>query len=406
MKKINLLFKVFIGCCLMLFSQQGMAQSHYKNEAEVKGVTTSGAYQITLSPHIIARCKDDLSDIRIVDQAGKPVPYILQKDLPINSRHTFIEFPISNGAAAKGQTSIIIRNENFTAIKTLCLQIRNNDVERSINIMGSDDNTEWYAISENIILIGSTNSNSYYEQCIPIPLSNYRFFQITVNGKNKTPLNILRAGIYTDDQVSGKYQQLTPPVISQKDSSGISHIKLKFDDNYVVNKLHLVVEGSKFYKRDVRCYAVDEHGSHFIASAQLNSNNPTDIMLATRAKQIDIEIFNQDNPALKVISADAYQLSQSLLSYLEANKKYHIAFGDTNAMAPNYDLGFFTDSLGKNLKAASLGLITLKTDHTVAQPAKPAFNFTYLMWGAITVILLILAFFTYKMTSEVKARNS
>ncbi len=404
--KTNLLLKLLLGCGLMVFSAQSRAQSDYKDQAEILNINTAGFYQVTLSPQIIAKCKADLSDIRIVDQSGQAVPYIMQRDLPVNSRHTFIAFPISNNFVGNVLESVIIINKNLTSVKNLCLQIKNNDVERSINILGSDDNQKWYAISENIKLSGSPNNNGFYEQCIPIPLSNYLYIKIPVNVKNKTPFNILKAGIYTDDQYSGKYQTLPTPVASQKDSANVSYLKLKFDENHGINKLHLNISGPKFYKRDIRLYSVDESGSHFIISDQLDSKTTSDILLNARAKQISIEISNQDNPPLKITSATAYQLSQSLLSYLEAGKKYRVIFGDSTAKQPDYDLRFFTDSLNKNLKIAELGVITPNTDRKATAPLKPDFNFTYMMWGAIIIIILALAFFTYKMANEVKAKNS
>lgn len=404
--KTNLLYKLLFGCSLMALSTRSQAQSGFKNQADILNINAPGFYQVTLSSQIIAKCNADLSDIRIIDQSGQIVPYIMQKDLPVNSRHTFIEFPVSNNFLGNFLESVIITNENLTSVKNLCLQIKNNDVERSINILGSDDSAKWYAISENIKLSGSANNNGFYEQCIPIPLSNYLYIKISVNGKNKTPLNILKAGIYTDDQFSGKYQTLPTPFASQKDSANVSYIRLKFDENHIINKLHLNISGPKFYKRDIRLYSVDESGSHFITADQLDSKNASDILLNARAKQISIEIFNQDNPPLKITSAAAYQLSQSLLSYLETGKKYRVVFGDSTAKQPDYDLRFFTDSLNKNLKIAGLGVITANTDHKSTVPQKPDFNFTYLMWGAIIVIILALAFFTYKMANEVKAKDS
>jgi len=413
MKKINLLLKLFSACCLMLLSRQGMAQSAYKKQAEIKDIESTGFYQVTLSPLIISQCKADLSDVRIIDQAGKTVPYVTQKDLPLKSMHTFIEFPVSNVFAGGPQAFVTIYNQNSTSVKNLCLQIKNNDVARSISIKGSDDNAKWYAISENIMLNGSTGDEGFYEQCIPIPLSNYKYLMISVNGKNKTPLNILKAGIYTDDQFSGKYQVLPIPIITQKDSAKVSSVLLKFGQYYSIDKLHINVSGPKYYRREISFFTpqgasmnLPDKGMGILMSDTFDSNKNGDFFPGVQTSKLLLTIQNEDNLPLKIISATAYQLNQSLLSYLEAHKKYRIIFGDSTAVKPDYDLRFFTDSVGKNLKIAQLGAITLNTDHKHTAPQKHDFNFTYLMWGAIALILLALAFFTYKMANEVKTRNS
>lgn len=380
----------------MVLTAQSRAQSGYKYKADLKGIKTNGFYQIILPPQIVAKCINGLDDMRILDNKGQVVPYIVQKDVPSTNYRRFIEFPAL--PPDKDSTAIKVKSTCLFSIQRLYLTIKNNTVQRSINLSGSDDGKRWYAISENISLNGPDNSGAdHYEQALAFPPSTYPYYKVTVSDKNKTPIKILKVGVYTNDASAGMYQLLPAPIISQKDSNSHSYIQLKFDAPYNIDKLTLGFTGPKYFKRSVSFPNFDP---------VTFSKSPSDFFNLGRTGNLQITIENQDNPPLKVISASAYQLSQSLMTYLETGKSYHLAFGDSTAKQPDYDLRFFTDSLNKNLKIAGLGEITANTDHKPTSPQKSDFNFTYLMWGAIIIIILALAFFTYKMANEVKAKNS
>lgn len=382
---------------LFLLAAIAQAQTNYKYQAEIKNINAACFYQIMLPPQIVAKCLDGLDDVRILDEKGLAIPYVMQKDAPVKNGRKFIEFATLPLPVDNDSTALVVKNAFLLSIQRLYLTIKNTTVQRNINLLGSDDGKKWYAISENIPLNGADNTaTDSYEQALVFPPSTYHYYKITVSNKNKAPIKILKAGAYTNDPYAGMYQLLPAPVISQKDSNGHSYIKLKFGAVYNIDKITLTVTGPKYFNRKINFQDLDP---------AVLSKSPADFFNLGRTNDLRIVIENQDNPPLKVTSAKAYQLSQSLLSYLEAGKKYRLTFGDSTAKAPHYDLAFFTDSINKSLKLAGLGPVVYQPGIKKV-PAKPWFNFTYLLWGAIAVILLALAFFTYKMANEVKAKNS
>jgi hypothetical protein len=50
--------------------------------APVDSVPKTGIYRVVLPPSFVARCRTDLSDLRIFDEAQKEIPYVLRTDLP------------------------------------------------------------------------------------------------------------------------------------------------------------------------------------------------------------------------------------------------------------------------------------------------------------------------------------
>ncbi len=76
-----------------------------------------------------------------------------------------------------------------------------------------------------------------------------------------------------------------------------------------------------------------------------------------KSNRLRLEIDDKDNPALTIDSIQAFQLTRSLVSYLDKGTGYNISFGDSSAKAPNYDLAAFSDSIGKSITNLNTGVI-------------------------------------------------
>lgn len=69
-------------------------QALFTYQAELGNVQQAGFYKIVLDPSVVAKCKDDISDIRILDDNNRQVPYILHADQPSFKESRFTELPI------------------------------------------------------------------------------------------------------------------------------------------------------------------------------------------------------------------------------------------------------------------------------------------------------------------------
>jgi hypothetical protein len=136
----------------------------------------------------------------------------------------------------------------------------------------------------------------------------------------------------------------------------------------------------------------------------ISSAGNGDINVSAKASRLLLLVLNQDNLPLAVQSVQAYQLKQSLVAYLYKQHQYQIGFGNKNANAPQYDLQFFTDSIGGVLPVISHrtivpALYAKQTQQTGGLPI-------WLIWVAGGLALLILLILTLKMTKEVSKNHT
>lgn len=386
-----------------------LAQQTFKYKANIGKVDTSAFYRISLPPGLLAKSNADLTDIRVLNQSGKFVPYIFGNQLPVKEQQSFMVFQqISIAKRPDTITAFVAENKERLTINQLNLKLRNTSVDRIVNLAGSDDLTNWYAIKENILLSKAGEEGStggIYEQLLNFPASTYRYFKIQVNNNRKDPVAILQAGIYQMQLVKPVYTELSGVKFSQKDSAKLSRIIITFNEAYPVNKLKLNIAGAKYYKRAISIYSIDGKKRSLLGVTEISSVGNNELFVSAKTKKIMLEIANEDNPALNISNIIAYQLDQALVAYLDKGGNYYLLFGDTAATTPVYDLQFFADSLQRNLPIVKVDDVVnnpLFQHKTVAARQNIP---TWLIWIAIIAVISLLTFLTLKMTKEVGERK-
>jgi hypothetical protein len=382
-----------------------LAQQSFKYRAGIKQIDSTGFYNINLDPLFIASGKPDLSDVRIIDSKNKFVTYISGDQLPKKNIRFYIGFPqVANKDEADTLTTFAIENTKAASVDHLWIRMRNTAVTRTVNLLGSDDQKNWYAIKENVLLKeADVNPEGNYEQLLSFPASTYRYIKIQVNDKNRTPISILQAGIYTQQLFIPQYTLLEGVNFTQKDSGKVSYIKVSFPAPYLVNRLKLKISGSRFYKRGVSVFELNGKVNDLLTDTVVNSAGSQEIKLSAGSKTLLIEVRNEDNAPLKIDGVMAYQLNMSVISYLEKGENYSLLTGDKNASAPNYDLALFTDSIYRTppeIGHATIIANPLFKTKTVEPDKFPAWG----IWVAVVAALLVLLTLTLKMTKEVNKK--
>ena len=396
------LHKLLLLTLLYLFCGKTFAQNNFAYQAQLDTVTESGFYNITLSPGVLAKCKNEADDIRIKDDGNNDAPYILYTETARPNEETFTEFPLSY---SENRTAVIINNILPNSLDKLFLLIKNSEAQRLAILSGSNDAVHWFVIKENIILQNEYDAgNDAFVQSVSFPPSSYKYFRISMPGKNILPLNIVKAGVYRSSFSGIVYDALPPAAVVQKDSSDKrSYVYISFDDNYVIDKLSLRLSGAKYYRRKTIVYEKNTINSP-LSEDTLSSAKPAGIEFHVKTNRLLVVIDNKDNTPLTVESAAAFQLHTSLTAYLDAGKSYALYFGDSTASAPSYDLQYFNDSIGSNIHSLAVKAIT-KANALAPANAKKNDAGKWLLWGVIIAVLLLLLYFSFRMIKDISHKT-
>lgn len=399
--------------CIIL-SISKLKADDFKFSAKVDSVTQAGYYKIALSPDVVSASKSDYSDIRIYDSKHNEIPYVLTQEQPVTERTGFKEYKLlTNSYIPKlSITRVVVSNKTKNIISNLVLMVRNSEVEKEITLKGSDDEQHWYIIKKSFPAVSEALAGETSRiMTLDFPKSNYRYFELTLNDKKKDPLQILKVGYYDSEIIDGHYTELPAPIISQADStrSHKSYVSLTFKLPFEISKLDLAFSGPDYYLRD--CYVSqqlttsktivnDAIGSFVISSSRKTIWNFDKI----RTSKLSIVILNADNAPLKLISAKAYQLNKYLIVNLKPNERYTIYVGQTKLSAPEYDLKYFSGNLPTNMPVIKTSLL-VNLDKASVHHQTSFFNRTFL-WVVIVLVILLLGWFSIKITREMGKGNS
>jgi len=393
---------------------KGHAQDSFAYKAPLDIISQAGFYRVILTPEVLAKCNENLSDIRISHAgvwpgesgnvtAGTFIPYVLKTDFPTYHGESFIEFPILPVQKDDSVGDIRIGNWSGTAIDSLLLQISPSATIRNWTLSGSNDGQKWFAIREHIQVSFPSSGLPYHEMILAFPKSNYHYFKITQEDKGVLPLNIVRAGVVTKHTGVQRYRPVPSPVITQKDSSNHhSYINLNFPEPYLVEQVKVYIKSPRFFNRSA--FLFDNEGEMNRASLILTPDNLTIDIDPVKSRSLLLDIDNEDNAPLVLDKVEASQKQRYLLTWLEPGK-YELLAGDKHALAPKYDLRYFVDTVSREPAALMPGPLT-PTNIPPLAPSKPPKDYKGVyLWAAIIVVLFLLIWLCLNMLKSIQHRQ-
>ncbi|MDI3319083.1 hypothetical protein [Pinibacter soli] len=396
-------YKNNIGLTLLLFLAGCLqTQAQFKNKAMLQVPDSAGFYSIDISPAISGFVKTDLSDIRILDEQQRQVPFIIRNAAAPKIDNRFDTLSVlQNKVDDSGKSIIVVQNKGVGKLNGLTLVIKNADVMRSASLMGSDDEKNWYSIIENIYFsnASSTEKDDYLQQ-INFPLSGYHFYKLIINNGKNSPLNITSVIRSVTEETKAMDPYVSNPELrfSQKDSTdGYSYIVIGNPSGYHIEKIDFDVKGPMFFKRELTIEAGFSNYSHTVKA----DSNHSFIIPVFNDKKWTIKIYNGDNPPLTVTAVKTFQSRKQLIASLDAGKKYALYMNDSAAKAPSYELQNFKDSIPQVVKNIAVGSI----EKNVTETTKKVEASKKWLWITLVIVLAVLAFFTVRLVKDVQKKN-
>lgn len=395
--------KLYCLLVLMLLQASGFAQQ-FSRESRLAAVPADGFYRIPLSAEWGAYLNTDLSNVRLLDEKNRSVPFVVSQD-EIHPGSAVTVFPMIAQRNDTTQTIIEIDARSKPETDHLYLLTGNHAVERRASLSGSNDGKQWFIINDRLWLTNEgTEKTGRFVQLVRFPLVQYSFYKLLIKNEGSDPLPVLQTGAY----VSRVSKPAVPLLVHsgtevvQKDSSdGNSYITIKNKYPYPVHQLQFRVDGAVYFKRPADLFALQPNGSkQLVHQTVLISGKPALLELSgVKATQLQLVVHNGDNPPLTIDSVATSGRQQALIAHLQKGTDYRIAAGSESLSFPDYDLAHFRDSIPQQLPLLLHGNITA---YETAASAK-RFNW---LWPSILLMLVLLGTLTFKLANDVKRREN
>jgi hypothetical protein len=408
MKLNKFIFLLFIA---------NLSFGQYQTTGKIKPVSQNGLHEIVLSPEIRSYSKQDLSDIRLFDSKGNEVPYFIKNDTTVSS-NTFEEYTIvSKTVSPKKNTSIVIAIPANKNNNQLSLYIANSDAEKKYSISGSDDQKEWFGISNSETLSDLSNtSETSVIKTISYPLNKYHYLKIDFDDKKTLPVNVLKVGNFSSQLQKSILSEIIPhkTATTENRSKKETQIHVLFDTPQVINEISFEISKPTYYNRKVIVYKkvrreTKRKSAEFdeeIASFELNSNAKNSFTVSEIfEKEFFIKIENHDNQPLSISKIKYDQKPIAIVADLNSGENYILKTGNKTLTEPEYDLSDFKNNIAVHLPQTFVYDIQQKSKTKNQTEVKSFWQQPWFMWLCILLGGITILFFTTSLVKDLKRKN-
>lgn len=400
----------------LLTANAGIAQN--LTTAKISNVNKNGLHTIVLPTQIRSVSKEDLSDFRILDSKGNEVPYFYNSANEATTTSNYVEYKIISETSIPKKTTTIVFENSEKSISSLLLSIANYDGEKTYNLSGSNDQKQWYGLSNNNVLYDlSAPEELNVTKMISFPLTNYKYFKIELDDKKSLPIRIQKIG---NDKSQTKFNDLLPVNYALKEIKDFkaekkTKIHIQFDNYQFLNQVRFEIVEPKLFKRNVRIFKLEtrkvkhkfETFEQEITNFELNSDSQNAFNLFNiYEKDFFIEVANQDNQPLKISNVNFFQVPISIIADLKNNEKYSLKTGNPNAIAPNYDIENFKNSITAELPQAKISEIVMPKLGLKNVQEKQFWEQPWFMWVCICVGGIAVLYFSISLLKDLNKQNS
>ncbi|MEI6033509.1 MAG: DUF3999 family protein [Verrucomicrobiae bacterium] len=348
---------------LLLLTTQGFALTPSEwPRLQKLDVPGPGLTKIPLPAVTFDSAQPTLSDLRLLDPAGKEVPYVLDRNLPPREVQTSLALaPKSFRTIAEGDaTQLLIETGTEAPLEAIDLETPAPFFLKAAHVEISSDGAQWESMGPAVPVFRQLGAEQLH---LSLDRHAAAFVRVTLDEFRSRKVAFSGAKLILSPALA------TPPVlaplgvrITQRDDyAGETVLTLTLDGSHVpLAGLTLEAKDQLFMRRvevsirEMRGNVSSERtiGSGTIyrvaldgAAARTQLDIPLSVSPPTR--ELLIHIRNGDSPPLTFEGAQAQQHPVNLLFNATAAGGYTLLSGNPQASAPRYDLAAFAGEMHK-----------------------------------------------------------
>lgn len=411
-KKIFLVSALFIGTSFVAHADFSAEQWQYKKA--ISGFK-EGLVRVSLDNEVFANASKNLTDVRVVDNSGKEIPYKLITAKNEEGVKTYHPKMINNSiVSGKYSTVILDLGEQGIITNSLTVQTPSENFQRNVTVYGSDNQNDWNILKSNSYIYDYTDKRGNMKSqntSVFFTDSSFKFLKIEISDSDNNPIAI--SSVTVNKYIQKTAQQFGIPVqfeTSQDGTEKTTNLVADLGQSGIpVNKISLTADGENF-NRGVSIYSSNDKNSadwkyvgqgyifryntpKFVGeNTVLNINETTD-------RYIKIVVFNNDNAALSFSKIEAFATYREVIFQALDKNEYQLFYGNSEANLPAYDLESYLQYF--DLASAQKGVLGSQNNNAQfvpkMEPEKPfSERMPYFLPVALGTLGLILLLLVYK----------
>src|SRR5215831_3453087 len=356
-------FRVIIALTILVLAQTCLAfdPSEWRNTQALE-VPAKGLVRVNVPAATLDAAQPGLEDLRIVDSTGNQVPYLIDRLLP-GSESTIspAEFrsTIENGATQLNLTTGI-----GAPIIGVSLETPASHLMKAADVEGSNDGRTWTKLAGGDSLFQFLNGATKLR--VPVPEGAWQFLRITIDELGSPPVPFTGAQLHKA-RTNAPAEAVEVTIKSRDESPGTTRLALDLGAaNLTLGSLRIESNEPVFTRAvtlavpevsddgirerniaDAVIYRVNVKGKN-----EAHLEIPLESQINTR--ELLVLIRNEDSPPISIDAVRADRRLVRLTFFANQPGQYSLRSGNTQAIAPRYDLWALS---GKLKNAAAMDVV-------------------------------------------------
>lgn len=367
-------------------------------------------------PKDISWVTDDFRDLRVIDDRGVEIPYVMTKD--IKPAVPMIDTNIINSVSSSdGSTKFVVDTGRGGVVRTsLFIETNKPNYRRQVSLYSSDvplalEDSRWATVSKDGYIFSFTDPVTNSRQgknSIMFSPNTSRYFKVVISNGEEGSVVASSVKVYGDLEIAlpeyrSEYpvniynnpDNRTTEVVVDLGMSGIYSDSVTLDSKDTNYTRKVVVEASN---SSSTAGAWSYVGQGFISSVRTSLYKGSSNIVnygPIRARYIKLSIVNDDNPVIAIdpkviVTGPVYEI----VFDAKQDRNYKIYYGNTSAVRSQYDITNFASYI-ESAKLPSLALGQEIRNSSYVAPAGPVVPFTeknkWLLNTILVIVVLVIA---------------
>jgi hypothetical protein len=444
---------LFVGLSAAVSAAENEPRFQFRKEIELGRTIDAEILAVPLDSDVYAGTRDGCPDLRIVDDRGAFVPYLLEQIG--KKRINQVREPCTSKLRSlrvdegKGLEIVVALDKKAASAGGLTIQTPLADYEHRVSVFGSQSGKEWSPLVSDGVIFDYSRFMDIRNRDISLPPNEFRQFKIVVEqeiedresplrelirgqegGKKDTrteitrnlriPFRIDRVELWRTVESEGRTESETfhySPTgfrVEHDAKTKLSRVEIQ-SRREPVTRLSFATASKNFSRKARVLIPVErgiqtdwaEIGRGTLVSIQFRAFHRAELHIdfaEQRQERYRLEIENADNPALEITAVGALGPSYHAVFLRSEVRSYQLEYGSETAPEPTYDTAAVLATLERGYQP-----VTVKLGPQVLNPAYHGerglltiLNSPVFLVLAVVVMVVVLAWALFRAGKRIK----
>jgi Protein of unknown function (DUF3999) len=345
------------------------------------GITNSGLIKLSLPVETLDAARPGLEDLRLFDEAGKEVPYLIERPAPTTSPR-MSRHPKSFQVLLNPSTTVVTLETGVAEpIDGLSVETPAENFIKALRIEGSADHRTWRPVAEGQPVFRQPSGASQLN--ISFRAGMWPWLRLTIEDQRSRPIPFTGARLHVAAAAAAPGESEPATIVERNETPGqtrltlnlgaanlsLASVTLETDEPLFTRAATLVVP--QISENSIRERPIGQGVIYRVAiegqPASANLSIPLGAIVPSR--ELVVLINNQDSPPLAIQAASIERRPIHLVFLAREPGTFYLLTGNKTCAAPRYDLAAFDARLKSAVVAPTrLSAVTENPDYHAPEP--------------------------------------